>query len=173
MIVALCASGSTLEAQHRIVAPKRLAPEQQPPLLPPLPADADHVQPTTMDVVLDGHAGHVLRTTQRILVATEKREWLFQRNSLDPRRVSATIVEHSAKAIVQYEESDLRNLLGINGWAEVLNLTAESNASDQALKVERVRAGVDATLLRPSVIRFPEYQYFEVADWLELHKDGR
>lgn len=169
MIVALCASGPLLEAQHQIVSPKRLALEQKPTPLPSLPADADRVEPTTMDVVLDGHAGHVLRTTQQILVVTEKREWLFQRNGLDPRRVSATIVEHAAKAIIQYEESDLRNLLGINGWAEVLAFTSDSSASSQALKVERVRSGVDALLLRPAVVRFPQYKCFEVADWLEGH----
>jgi hypothetical protein len=119
-----------------------------------------------MEAVSHGEPRKVLRTVNRILVSTREREWLFERNSIDPRRVAATVVEHADKTVVIYGESDVRNLLGLNGWAEVLALTSETSASP-ALTVERIRQGVDDQLLRPCQTRFPTYKVIEIADWLE------
>jgi hypothetical protein len=84
--------------------------------------------------------------------------------------VSAAVVEHAEKVIVIYAESDVRNLLGLNGWAAVLALTSETSFSaDADSRIQRVRAGVDEQLLRPCQSRFPTYKVLEVADWLE-HK---
>jgi hypothetical protein len=102
----------------------------------------------------------------RAVVTTKNREWLFQRNSVDSRRVSATITEHPEKAVVEYAESDVRNLLGINGWAEVLKLTS-TDADKAGITIVSATAGVDEGLLRPSHVRFPGYKLFDVADWLE------
>ena len=61
------------------------------------------------------------RTVDRIhLMGTEGREWLFERNPVDPRRVSATMVEHASKTIVLYGDSDLQMVLGIRGWSDIL-----------------------------------------------------
>jgi hypothetical protein len=49
-------------------------------------------------------------------------EWLYERNPVDPRRVSAYLVDHAARAIVFHTDSDLRNELAIAGWAQVLTL---------------------------------------------------
>ena len=166
LVAFVCASSAVLEAQHEIVLPKRRAVEQAPAFLPPLPPDSEQLKPMTMDVVVHGQPRKILRTINRILVTTRDREWLFERNSVDPRRVSATVIEHAEKAIVIYGESDVRNLLGFYGWAEVLALSAEGNSSP-ALVVERRRAGVDEQLLRPCLTRFPAYKVVEVADWLE------
>jgi hypothetical protein len=165
-MVAVCASSSVLEAQHQFVLPKRRAVEPSPPLLPALPNDADALEASTIEIQLHGQPGKVLRSARRILVTTKNREWLFQRNSVDARRVSATITEHPEKAVVEYAESDVRNLLGINGWADVLKLTS-TDADKAGITIVSVRAGVDEGLLRPSHVRFPGYKLFDVADWLE------
>jgi len=166
LIAAVCASSALLEAQHQFVLPKRLAVEPSPPVLPALPDDADALEPATIEIRLHGQPGKVLRSARRILVATKSREWLFQRNVLDPRRVSATITEHPEQAVVEYAESDVRNLLGINGWAEVLKLTS-TDADKAGITVVSAKTGVDEGLLRPSHVRFPGYKQFDVADWLE------
>jgi hypothetical protein len=65
----------------------------------------------------------VTRTADRVHVAAgPDREWLYVRNPVDPRRVSATLVDHKSQTLVVYDESDLRNTLGIRGWADVLTL---------------------------------------------------
>ena len=91
-----------------------------------------------------------------------QREWLFERNRIDTRRVTASVVEHAEKTIVLYGESDVRNLLGLNGWAEVLAATSETNQPTMS-----VQAGVDEQVLRPCRTRFPDYKVIDVTDWLE------
>jgi hypothetical protein len=68
--------------------------------------------------------------------------------------------------VVLYGESDVRNLPGLNGWAEVLALTSETGGSP-ALTVERIRPGVVDELLRPYQTRFSTYKVIEIADRLE------
>ena len=51
-----------------------------------------------------------------------RQEWLFEQNPVDPRRVSAWLIDHDTHVIVLHEESDVRNALGLNGWANVLTL---------------------------------------------------
>jgi hypothetical protein len=163
----------------------------------------------------------VTRTIDRIHVATgHEREWLFERNVRDSRRVTGTLIEHVSRALIVYEESDLRRMLGISGWAHVLTfgfdpgllaglgrtdqtrviggkqfaryvaaskgtefqevwwsseetipgrfVTADSRASIE-FSIERVRPGADAALLRSPVTRFPAYDVFDLAGWLERH----
>jgi hypothetical protein len=62
----------------------------------------------------------VTRTADRLHVTLpDRREWLFERNPADPQRVSALLTDHTARVIVVYEESELRNWEGIRGWADV------------------------------------------------------
>lgn len=162
------ASGIAPEAQHHINNPKRRAEIAPAPALPPLPADADRIPPQTLEVVLPAGLHTIVRTPGRILVAHREREWLFERNVLDPRRASATLVEHASRAIVVYEESDLRNLLGLNGWADVLATTSYiGDGASRGAKVRRVRQDIDETRMQPATNRFPDYKVFDVADWLE------
>jgi hypothetical protein len=67
------------------------------------------------------------------------REWLFERNPIDPRRVSATCVEHASQAIVLYDETDLRVVLGIRGWADVLSLGFDSDVLRRYQRTEEAR----------------------------------
>jgi hypothetical protein len=63
------------------------------------------------------------RTADRIHVASSAgREWLFERNVRDPRRVFGWAVDHASRVIVVYDESDLRAALGLRGWANVLTM---------------------------------------------------
>jgi hypothetical protein len=113
-----------------IVLPKRRAPDASPAPPPPLPLRADSIRPTTIALVTRrlGPSGEWMtmrqtasRTAERIhLIGKEGREWLFERNPVDTRRVSATQVEHTSKTIVLYDDTDLRMALGIRGWADIL-----------------------------------------------------
>lgn len=210
------------------VPPTRRAPDA-PPLPPPeLPSAGEHVTPLTLEVVTRHQPGKgathrvrqtVSRTRNRIHIAFDNgREWLFERNVVDPRRVSGWLIVHASRTIVLHEESDLRNGLGVNGWADVLMLGLDPGvlrqlkptgqtrtthgirfvrqapheenarisevwwsekhglpsafvishgAGSTRVTVERLRAGVDADLLRSPSSRFPAYKVVDVAEWLE------
>lgn len=164
----LFASGNVPEAQHRIDNPKRRAQIAPVPVLPPLPADADRIPRQTVDVRLPGGPHTIVRTPERILVAHREREWLFERNTLDPRRVSATLVDHASRVVIVYEESDVRNLLRLNGWADVLAATSYTGLdASRGATVTRIRPHADETRLQPAASRFPDYTVLDLADWRE------
>lgn len=228
--VATIAQTGTANEAWVLAVPKRRVPDAAPAAPPALPAAANSVTPATLDIVMHRdttprgtQTSHqtVSRTVERIHIAgTDRREWLFERNPIDPRRVSAALVEHASQAIIVYEESELRMMLGVRGWADVLSLGFDSQLlgayertqdvrtlggmrfarytsagtrapvddvwwnDEQVLAsrfsiadgtgvtrfaVERARGGVDATLLRPPVVRFPTYRVLDLADWLEKH----
>ena len=118
------------------VRPARRAAEIAPTPLRELPPEADHVRPLTLDVAIRTTHGAgtdtvrqtVSRTRDRVHLVVAGREWLFERNPLDRRRVSGWLVEHAGKTIVLHEESDLRHRLDLNGWADVLMLGFDSRA---------------------------------------------
>jgi hypothetical protein len=208
----------------------RRAPEARPAPSSLLPPGAERVAPLKLDVLIRRQASPgraerwhqtIHRTADRIYVAEPgRREWLFERNVRDVRRVSGSLIDHGSRTIIVYEESDLRNAFGIAGWAKVLALgidpgwlsefvtTEEARivggihavrytpvdrrrnatevwwSADEVLPVaftiadgtgvtrfsiERVDAGVDATLLRSPASRFPTYAVVQFADWLERH----
>ena len=147
---------------------------------PSLPAAANDVRPSTVDIVIrrPSSSGRVetlrqtiSRTSERIHVAgPDRREWLFERNPVDPRRVGASLVDHASQAIVLYEESDLLMALGSRGWADVLALGSDIQATGPTrFAIDRIRPGADAGLLEPPVLRFPTYRVYDRADWLERH----
>jgi hypothetical protein len=114
-----------------LTIPTRRTPDSSPALPPELPRGVDRIRPLTIEVVVQRRpaAGAplvmrrtIVRTADRIHIRTREREWLFERNPRDPRRVSASAVEHRSQTIVLYEETDLRMLLGIRGWVDVLSL---------------------------------------------------
>jgi hypothetical protein len=232
--ILLSSASSALHAQQSegampLLIPKRRLPA--PPLAAPpaLPAAAEDVTPLTLETRVRRRVGTraesvrqtISRTTERIHVAgSDGREWLFERNTRDSRRVFGTLIDHAARALVLYDESDLRNMLGIRGWAQVLSLgldhelldglqrttssrtidsvrlirhatdrksvelrevwwsesdflpggfTSMYGAASLRFSVERIRAGVDAALLRSAAERFPTYRAVDLADWLERH----
>lgn len=208
--------------------PARRAGALHPTSVPNLPEHAESVPPLTFDVVTQrrGRTGpaaatrHVVsRTRDRIHLQMHKTEWLFARNPVDPRRVSALLVHHPSRTIVMHEESDLRNALGIGGWADVLMLGVDmatlrrllpTTASRRlaglrftkriardtdgvmevwwneeaclpavvemrdgegavTVRVERLKPGVDAGLLRDPSARYSQYRVVDMAEWLEGH----
>lgn len=132
-----------------LIRPARRAPDAPPAPPHELPPAAGRVKPLTLDVVVHrqtkggrAHRVHqtVSRTTDRIhIVVGGGREWLFERNPVDPRRVSGLLIDHATRTIVLHEESDLRNRLGVNGWADVLMLGLDADVLGRLEPTGRTR----------------------------------
>lgn len=102
--------------------PRPAAPPELPPLL---------TQPPRLTVALEfrsnalgsatGQVKTITRGADRVHVrwADANSEWLFVRNPRDPRRVSGTLVDHQRRAIVEYDESELRMGRVARGWADI------------------------------------------------------
>jgi hypothetical protein len=121
------------------MATARRATDAPPPMPPPLPDGADRISSLTLrTVVRKSAAGRarevrqtITRSAERIhVVAPGGVEWLFERNPRDPRRVAGHYVEHAAKTIVYHSDSDLRTLMGIDGWARLLTLGFDPRSLD-------------------------------------------
>jgi len=134
---------------HVLVLPTRRASEAPPAAPPALPAAAERVTPLTLEMVVRWKpvAGRaqtrqqtVSRTADRVHVAARHgREWLFERNVRDPRRVSGFLIDHAAHAIVAHEESDLRMLMGVRGWADVLMLGFDRDLLGDSMRPAQTR----------------------------------
>jgi hypothetical protein len=127
------------------------APPEGPPDLPP---GAERVTPVTVQAVIHrqlftGEARTlrqtVHRTVDRVYVESSAgREWLFERNVRDPRRVFGWAIDHTARVIVVYDESDLRAALGLRGWFGVFTMgfdpgsLADMKASGRTRSLERI-----------------------------------
>lgn len=63
------------------------------------------------------------RTSDRVHVSTGSHspEWLFVQNPVDRRRVSATMIDHANRILIEYDESELRNAGLGRGWADVVS----------------------------------------------------
>jgi hypothetical protein len=134
--------------------PTRREADAPPEGAPDLPPGAEGVTPVTVQAVLHRQplAGEartmrqtVHRTADRIHVASSAGwEWLFERNVRDPRRLFAWAIDHAARVIVVYDESDLRAALGLRGWASVLTmgfdpeLLADLKASGRTRSLEGI-----------------------------------
>jgi hypothetical protein len=142
-------SAAARAGEARIVLPTRRSPNAAAAVLPELPARALDVSPITLEVVTrrtprQGPASTerqtITRTTRLIHVVTDRTEWLFERNQVDPRRVSALLVHHPSRAIVLHDESDLRNTLGVAGWADVLMLGVDASVVNRLTPSPQSRA---------------------------------
>ena len=172
VVISYCAGGVSAAGQEAgIQMPKDRATVTAVALPLDLPPGADRFAPEAFDIavrVQPIEAGpktwteKIRRTVDRIHLSSNGREWLFERNPRDPRRVSGTLIDHAAKALIFHDESDLRNMLGINGWADALNL-----GSEPGFAVRRIPRRVDAAVLRKPAERFPDYKLFDLAEWLE------
>jgi hypothetical protein len=159
---ATSASVSSIEAQSPhsrtgdvvIVRPTRRSLDTPALAVPDLPAAVDRVTPLAFDVVirresLDGRSTSIRQTVTRTASGVHMEigdgaEWLFERNVVDGRRVAGTRVVHADRTIVVYEESALRNWLGVNGWADVLmlGLAVESLSTLIPSRHARTQGGV-------------------------------
>lgn len=130
------------------VRPARRAATDTPAPLRDLPSEADQVTPLTLDVTIrrTTHGGAtdtvrqtVSRTRDRVHLMVAGREWLFERNPLDRRRVSGWLIAHADRTIVLHEESDLRHRLGLHGWADVLMLGFDRGVLSRFTPTDQVR----------------------------------
>jgi hypothetical protein len=119
----------------RPTVPQRVSREPAPAGPPELPAEALSLRPLTLEARglwpdgTDATVYHVTRTADRVHVrAGPTREWFYARNPVDPRRVSGVMVDTAQRVLVSYEESDLRNVVGIRGWLDVITLGVDLTA---------------------------------------------
>jgi hypothetical protein len=155
-----------------LVHPTRRAPDAPPAAPRELPLSARHVKPMAFDIVIRSHpttgAPHtarqrIARTAERVHIAdTDGTEWFFERNPLDARRVSGSFIDHSTHEIVVYQESELRNRLGLSGWADVLMLGARPELI-HGMK----RTGQERTIGGLTFVRFaaPDKQTWVTEVW--------
>lgn len=113
------------------------AASQESVVLPDLPNALETAPAVTLEfetrVTLRNRVVRQLRRITRskdrlhMHVRGEPHEWLFLRNATDPRRVSGILVDHRKQALVEHDESELRNLGIARGWADValLGVTPE------------------------------------------------
>lgn len=137
------------------------------PAAPILPAAVADVPAYTLTVTIAAEGGTgtvprrtraVSRTTDRVHVAEGRdSEWFFRRNPIDPARVSGSLVDHRAQRIVVHEESDLRNLLGISGWADVVSLGFDHRFLAEAAPTAHER--------HVSGVRFVQYTLPSTSFW--------
>ena len=121
-----------------IVSPPRASSPLVIAVLPELPPRASAIRPSTMVVSIErrrpsGPASKtrqtVTRTATRVHVAmADGRELLFERNPVDPRRASGFVVHHDKRTIVRYDDTELRNWLGLRGWTDVITLGFDTSA---------------------------------------------
>lgn len=120
--------------QETIVPPKRMHTKAAPPAAPPaVPAELEEPATVTAEVRIRDAKGHLVqrktftRSAERVHVQVGDGgpEWLFVRNPHDRQRVSAIMVEHRRRTLVEYSESELR-IVGLGrGWADVASLGVE------------------------------------------------
>jgi hypothetical protein len=113
-------------------APARSGTARPPPIaVPDVPHELATAPAVTADVEtrVVGRRGRALRKTitraaDRVHVSIGPRgpEWLFVRNPVDPRRMTATLIDHDHEILIEYDESELRNSGVGRGWADVAGL---------------------------------------------------
>lgn len=83
----------------------------------------------------------IARTSDRVQVdlGPGRPSWLFTRNPVDPRRVSAARVDHDQRTIVEYGESDLRAAGVGRSWADVVTLGVSPDALARLRPTGRTR----------------------------------
>ena len=132
-----------------LVLPARRAPDPGPAAAPELPPGWERLAPITLQAVVERRSASgavqtvrqtISRTTERLHVAAGAgTEWLFEQNPTDPRRAFGSRVDHRTRVIVLYDESDLRNLLGLRGWGHVLALGFDSSVLPELQASGRLR----------------------------------
>jgi hypothetical protein len=127
--------GTEVDAESTFTLPRRVSGTAPADVTPPaLPEQLRVVPEVTAE--LEHHVGHegrqfrtVTRTAEVVHVRLgrepDAREWLFVRNPVDPRRISAALVNHQERAILEYDDTALRRTGIARGWAEVVSMGVE------------------------------------------------
>ncbi|MEW5975457.1 MAG: hypothetical protein AB1898_06585 [Acidobacteriota bacterium] len=147
-----------------VLAPSTRRPPDAPPPPPPeLPPNAASVTPLTLQALIElrpvqGKAltirQSISRTADRIHVSGDDgSEWLFERNPRDARRVTGVRIERTSGQLVVHEESELRNVLGVRGWADVLMLGFDRNLLDGLERTEETQTVGGIRFARYSPVR--------------------
>lgn len=118
------------ERSHDIQGPVRMAHPAPALALPELGPSASQLPGLTLEIEITtrGGASSARRTITRTATLTHVRphgadsEWLFVRNPVDDRRVSALRIDHRHETIIEYSESELRSSHVARGWADVAYL---------------------------------------------------
>jgi hypothetical protein len=113
-----------------ILSPSGRRTPDDPPAPPPdLPPGADRVTPLTVEALVELQRPRAekrtirqafTRTVDRVHLQSNNREWLFVRNPKDARSATGYCIEHASRTVIVFEDSDLRNVLGIRGWADIV-----------------------------------------------------
>lgn len=92
----------------------------------------------------------MLRTIDRVLVVIDgtDSEWLFERNPVDHRRVSGSLIDHKASRILIHQESDLRLGQQLRGWMDILTLRFDTSALAALRATEETRTTNGITFAR-------------------------
>ncbi len=132
------------------IVPTRAPAAARPASPPDLPREALALVSATLQLqTTRGASGAavvqtVTRTADRVHVETGAgRELLYMRNPTDVRRVSAMLTDHTARTTVVYDESDLRRVLGIRGWLDVLTLGFDPGRFAELRPVSGTRRAFD------------------------------
>lgn len=113
------------------------------------PVAIDRVPALTVRVEIRTGAGRGARVERRTIARGRDRvwidlgpgrpSWLFTRNPVDPRRVSAARIEHGRRSIVEYAESDLRAAGLGRSWDDVVTLGVPPEALARLRPTGRTR----------------------------------
>jgi len=138
-----------------IETPKRLSTE---PLVAPRPSlSATAATAPLLTFVVDttrhdAQGSHrstqtVTRGPTRVRVGLPEghQEWLFEQNRLYPDRVSGYLIDHDARQVRFYDETPLRNHLGVRGWMDVLTIRFDAGLLGALRQTGERRAFADAT----------------------------
>jgi hypothetical protein len=127
-----------LPARHSQVTPAAQLPAVPAALRSPIDVTLE------LETTIPGAGGDVTRredvarSAERIHIRLDRGavEWLFVQNPVDERRVSATLVDHRQRAIIEYAESELRTSGIARGWADVacLGIGAEALEALESLE---------------------------------------
>ncbi len=147
-------------AEHRPpVLPSRTSPS--PPAIsepPPLPEGADVLSPIRFSVTTTwvGPQGQrravqrVTRTTDRIHLVMDgtQKEWLLERNAVDRRRVSGYLIDHHSRQILAHQETDLRGVQQLRGWADALMMRFDPSGLPALRRTDATEVVLGATFTR-------------------------
>jgi hypothetical protein len=137
LVLASATARASAQGHHRppdavpSIPHRQAAAVAAPAPLPNVLPGAEAVPALTLEIAVHrGAAGAGAEVIQRVtrganrihLAAEQAREWLFERNPVDGRRLAAYLVDHPSRTVVVYGESDVRMLLGLRGWADILSL---------------------------------------------------